>query len=381
MQNTLVNIDISRMTARLPFQFKSAILLSAACLTLLSGCQSSPKAVANIDSKKGLAEVQMSADRESLLSLQSPDSAIQARGRILKADGTLSESLLLTVSELSLLGSDLPKAREIARSRLKKNYNDVEAMNILIRASLAEGKLAEVHLLVDNALAIDSRNPNTLNLKGLALYQQNRLIEARETWKRVLKYDPTHVASMMNLGALYFKNRNISQSAALFERIIALQPGHLDARVGFALVRYSQGEPEQARGMLEKILDNNETSPLVLFNLAVLERDGFRNYTKSLVYMERFVDAASKVSTARKSLENGLILVSQLKSKIAADKQKLSDADLRSLASSPGGTGAAKSDTGPSKKAELGSSSAGRDGDGSGSIMDRDVQSLEDAIK
>lgn len=367
---------VSIARSRFKMAVESAMLISASSFLLLVGCQSSPKPVANIDSKRGVAEVQMSTDRESLLSLQSPDAAIQARARIWKADSALSDGLLLTVSELSLLGADLPKAREIARSRLKKNYNDVEAINILIRASLAEGKLGEVRLLVENALAIDSRNPNTLNLKGLALYQENHLIEARETWKRVQKYDPTHIASMMNLGALYFKNRNVASAATLFERVLALQPGHLDARVGFALVRYSQGEPEQARAMLEKILDKNDASPLVLFNLAILERDAFLNYPKALGYMEKFVDATAKIALARKSLENGLVLVSQLKSKIAADKQKLSDAELRSLASSPGGDDAAKNDAGPAKKAELGSGRAGES-----ALMDRDVQSLEDAIK
>ena len=365
-------------------------------LPALISCQSTAPKAASVDVKESTVELQLSTNQESLLSPGSTEFALKTRAELLKtikqneserksdrrskpgASGAEvgTDELMLTVSELSLLGGDFANARDVARARLKRNYNDVQAMNVLIRASLLEGKIKETYLLVDNALQVEPRNPTTLNLKGLALYQDGKLIEAREVWKLAQKYDPTHVASMMNLAALYFENRNIALAGTLFERVISLQPDHYDARIGFALVRYAQGDVEQGRALLNKVQEVKSDEPLVLYNLAIIERDGFQNYPRALALMERFIETATKIPSARKAVELGLAQISGLRAKIAAQNEKLSDEDLRSIASSPGGENAGAGTGNPDTRAQ-----AGGDNEPGSQLMDKDVQSLEDAIK
>jgi tetratricopeptide (TPR) repeat protein len=351
-----------------------ATLLAAAWAT---ACQSTAERGSSSGGSQATAEFQMSSDRESLMANRNQEAAIKARSALVPQGAKVDASLQLTVAELSLMGQDVAQAREAARQRLRANVNDVEAMNILIRSFLAEGKLAEAKLMIENAQAIDGRQATTLNLKGLLHHEQGQPILARESWKLALKYDPTYLPAMMNLGALYFHNRNVDQAGIMFEKILAQNPNHLDARMGFALVRYAQGQAEQGRGLLEKVADAQPNSPLVYYNLAILERDGFQNNPKALAYMERFVNLASSIPSARKSLENGLQVVTQLKSRIAVDKQKLSDADLRAMAGSPTTGSGGQSATpvvpvSPAARAQESSSST---------ILNRDVQSLEDAIK
>jgi tetratricopeptide (TPR) repeat protein len=355
-------------------------------LGLLAACQSGPGQRGGGSGPKPTVDLQVSSDKESLLAVRKPEAAIKVRSELGTSEApAASDALLLTLAELSLLGNDLGKAREMARIRLKSNFNDIDAMNVLVRASLAEGKLSEAKLLIDNAQAIDARQATTWNLRGLFHYQSGQLVEAREAWKQTLKYDPTHVAAMMNLGALYFANRNVDQAGVLFERILAQKPDHLDAKVGFALVRHAQGQSEQSKAILEKIADADDASPLVFYNLAVIERDGFQNFAAALEHMEKFVSAAARIPTARKSLENGLQIVSQLRTRMAAEKQKLSDAQLREMAAAPvvaPVSDSTLSDASPtaSTVGTARQSDPSSDGASDGSV-DRDVKSLEDAIK
>ncbi len=361
--------------AHWPF-FRSLGLCSA--VLLLAACKTSGSQVSDSSGKARTVDVQRSSDAESFLSQKAPEAAIKARNNITAGSPNTADGLLLTVAELSLLGNDSTKAREAARSRLKSNFNDVEAMNVLIRAAVSEGKRAEAKLLVENALAADSRNAATLNLKGLIHFQEKELIEAREAWKLALKYDPTHQSAMMNLGALYFQNRNIDHAGILFERILAQQPAHLDARVGFALVRYAQGKPEEGRALLQKVVSTDDSSPLVHYNLAIIERDGFQNFPKALAHMERFIEVTARIPSARKSMEGGLQVASQLRSLLANEKQKLSDADLRSMAGSPSSGAAPSRESLPTAR----KSDTSQPLDNSSStLLDRDVKSLEDAIK
>ncbi len=354
--------------------------LTCAALAFSAGCQSSKGGSSSESTESAEITLQVSHDGQSLLHKRKAKEALRAREALMQeaqetkgGQGATSDpEFLRIVAELSLLGGDVMRAREAARRKLKRDYNDIDAMNLLIRADLAEKKLRSARLLIDNALAIEPRNATTINLRGLVHYAEGKLVEARESWKLAQKYDPTHLPAMMNLAALYFQNKNVGLAGGLFEKVLSLKPDHLDARVGFALVRFTQGDKEQARGMLQQILDSHESSPLVLYNLAVVERDGFQNYAAALAHMESFVKNATQVQGARQSVERGLAQVQSLKAKIASLNQKLSDEELRSMARSPGGETGAESGS-PTETAAT--SSPGEE------VLDKDVQSLEDAIK
>jgi tetratricopeptide (TPR) repeat protein len=346
---------------------------------ILASCQSTPRVVAEEDVASGTLKLELSQDTQSLLFPRLDLKAAEAaRDALLKAStegkAPVQAELLSTIAELSLLSRDYTQAKAAARARLKLNYNDTEAMNLLIRAELAQGKPKAALVLVDNALAVEPRNAITMNLRGLAFFQQGRLIEARESWKLSQKYDPTHIPSLMNLGALYYQNGNISLAGTMFERVLSLRNDHLDARVGLALVKFSQGDKDQAMGMLAQLNEANTGSPLVLYNLAIVERDGFQNFEVALTLMERFVEQSTKVTGARQAVERGLAQVQSLKAQIAANRQNLSDEELRSMAGAPGRETA---QDGASGEPAVSASNASE----AGPSVDKDVQSLEDAIK
>lgn len=356
----------------------SASMFTCVLALVSTACQSPMGVVAQEDVASGTVKLELSQDTQSLLFPQAEaKEVVGARDALLKAAQASEKpphaELLSTIAELSLLARDYVQAKEAARERLKRNYNDTEAMNLLIRAELSQGNAKAALLLVDNALAVEPRNATTLNLRGLALFQQNRLIEARESWKLAQKNDPTHIPSMMNLGALYYQNGNLSLAGTLFERVLSLRNDHLDARVGLALVKFAQGDKDQSRGMLVQLKDASGESPLVLYNLAIVERDGFQNFEVALALMEKFVESSTRVNGARTSVERGLAQVHSLKAQIAANHQRLSDEELRNMAGAPGRETAAD---GVFADGAVSASSAS-----GASAVDQDVQSLEAAIK
>lgn len=308
----------------------SHVTLFAVVGILFAGCASTGGAKVKQLSEDGKqAQIELSTSKKSIIVVKPMKDALIARDEIDKIKEQ-SHLMMTTGAELSLLGGQLAEAESRARKVLKADMKNVDAGKTLLKAAILRNKYQEALLIADNLIVNDAKNPDLFALKGLAHYLNNEPIDARENWKKALTINSSHISSQMNLGALYFQNRNYAAAGAMFERVLKLQPQNPDAQVGKALVLSSRGNASEARSMLQIVLEQNKDSSLVLYNLALIERDRFNNYKVSLDYLNKYLEVAK---SDRVLVERAVAMREELKSIIAKSEQgNLSDADLRNMA-------------------------------------------------
>lgn len=306
----------------------SSLLILGSTFATVACVSTQPKVVQLSDDGKEVS-IQLSTSDKSLIS-QRPVGEAKEAISVIEGRGALTLQLMTSVAELQLLANNVAEAEAKARSVLKRDIKNKSAAETLIKVAIIKKRFEEAKLIAQNTLQLDGRNADVLALKGLAHYATGELIEAREAWKKALKIDSSHIPSQMNLGALYFQNRNLALADAMFERVLKIQPRYQDATVGHALVLSAQGREAEARTILVSLLDKNSDAPLILYNLAVIEKERFQNYEQSLTYLNRYLNISGN---ERMIVERALSMKAELKGRVAELKKgAMSDDDLRTLA-------------------------------------------------
>lgn len=306
-------------------------LVATASLSLIAwSCVSTPtpnKAVVLSGDGKQVA-MQLSRDSRSLLSDTDVKAATEAHAGLM-ARTDLTAALIVSAAELSLLSNNPDQAAREARSILKKDFRNAEAMRVLIKVSIFQKRYDEALLMANNALAVQPRDADILSLRGMAYYFSNQPVLAREDWKKASDVNPMHIPSQMNLAALFYQNRYVNLAGASFDKVLTLQPSNIDAMVGKALVQCAQGNELEARNQLNLVLAKNPKSSIVLYNLAAIERERFQNYPAAVAYLDRYLALTGQ---ERMTVERAIATREELKLMIARKSNKLSDDELRTLA-------------------------------------------------
>jgi tetratricopeptide (TPR) repeat protein len=304
------------------------IFILTAALTLV-GCASTSKPVAQVSHSGREATLQFSRDSRSMLSRIPTEEAQKSRERLLERKEKTTE-ILESIAELSLLAGRSDEAAAQARDLLKRDFKNLGALKTLIKVSLFSKRYHEALLLVENGLQMAPKDSDLLNLAGLAHFLMDDVFLARESWKRALAANPQHIPSQMNMSAIYFYNRNLALAGRGFERVLAQQPENVDAKVGRALVVDAQGGSEEARALLQETLKGHRKSSLLLFNLAMIERDRFANYEQALDYLDDYLELVKK---ERANMEKVVAQREELRLLVAKRKaKKLTDDEIRNLA-------------------------------------------------
>ncbi len=78
--------------------------------------------------------------------------------------------------------------------------------------------------------------------------QQIEFLQAR------LNENPNDEVALMGLGNVSLMIRRFNDAAPIYERLPELNPAHVEARINLASIKLEQGDAEEARSLLEKIL-------------------------------------------------------------------------------------------------------------------------------
>ena len=315
------------------FEFRKMVICSLQAVSLicvLPGCLSSKNSnvVESTDDGQSVT-LQMASDEKSVLAVERKSEAKQAREELI-ARGELSSQLMNSVAELSLLAGNPDQAEKEAREVLKKEIKNTDAVTVLVKVAIYRNRHKEAVLLADNGLAIDPRDADLLSIKGLALYKIGDSSAAKSMWQKALQQKPTHISSLLNLATLHYHNQNLAQAGTAFEKVLTLQSENADAMVGKALVLSAQGQPESARILLVDQLKKTPQAGLVLYNLAIIEKEKFQNFKASLEYTSAYLDSSKK---DRKQTEKLIVQKEELKALVAKQQGPLSDEQLRQMAS------------------------------------------------
>lgn len=349
----------SSFAALFPFRGLGAV---SVVFLALGSCVSSGVKIGEVNKDSNEIRLQVSQDDKSILAERPAGDAAKARRALLDRKEQTRE-LLASVAELSLLAGNLDEAEKDARNALKKDVQNITAHKTLMKVYLAKNQADKALLVFDNAIAMDKKDADLHALRGYAFYLKENVLAAREAWKAALKLDPNNVAAQMNLGVLYFHFRNMELAGAAFDKVIAMQPNHVDARLGRALVWSMQGNAENSRKELHALVAKFPDRSILLYNLAVIERDRFQNYEVALQLVEKYLRV---VKQQRNLTERGIALRHDLKQSLAKGKAAAERAE-EAVASAPRETVAQSTTSAESANAPVSASES--------------IDSLEDALK
>jgi tetratricopeptide (TPR) repeat protein len=368
------------LTTVSPF-LKSVSLVLGALFVISCASRSEKKVVELSDNGQG-ATLQLSRDSRSTLFLDVTKEAQEARAELL-ARKEVSQELLNSIAELSLLAGNPDDAAKEARELLKKDLKNMSAMRTLVKVQIARNRPEQALLIAENALRDNARDADMLGLQGLGHFISGDLLAARSSWKKGVDANPSHIPSLMNLGVLYYQNRNLQLSGSYFEKVLALQSQNSDALIGKALVLSGQGQWESAKVLLTELLQSSPKSQLALYNLAIIEKERFKNFDLALGYTERYL---AVVKNNRVATEKFIAQREELKGILAKKSGPVTDEQLRKMAqvrSSSASDEPVLAVSVPAKETEVkqepGKASAVVKG--GVDVNTNDEKSLEDAIK
>ncbi|WP_245678504.1 tetratricopeptide repeat protein [Chondromyces crocatus] len=93
--------------------------------------------------------------------------------------------------------------------------------------------------------------------RGTELLQDNRVHAAKAELEQALSLQPSDPKGQDLLGIVYFRLGLYPRAISIYERLIHSHPEAIEPRINLALCYLKTGQPAQARGELEKVLEQN----------------------------------------------------------------------------------------------------------------------------
>jgi tetratricopeptide (TPR) repeat protein len=151
---------------------------------------------------------------------------------------------------------DNQKALREYKKVVQLKPDDVKGLYSLGRLMATLGPPGPAIKVIKEALKVDpkfvpARNllASTYNKQGIALMQQGRLEDARQSLESGLKAQggPDETKSLLNnLGCLYIRQNHLVEAIGTFQSLLRQDPNVAQAHYNLALIYYSQGEYQMA---------------------------------------------------------------------------------------------------------------------------------------
>jgi len=199
-----------------------ALSALATTLALLSACASAPRQASTpvTETPAGIAEPDLVTElRERMAAgtLQRQEKADDKKPSAATEDSSRSPTVMMDAARQQAAMSVVTDYAQAIR--LMANNQDAEAMALLqaitVKAPTLSGPVvnqavillkqkqyADAEKQLRQALAINTRNPYTHNLLGIALREQGKFTDARVAYEAALGIDPNYAKAHFNLGVL-----------------------------------------------------------------------------------------------------------------------------------------------------------------------------------
>ena len=170
----------------------------------------------------------------------------------------------------------------------------------LIQKGWAEqqaGRWESAKSLYNQALNIEPRQPDALNLLGVLALQEHDPEQAAALIAKAIEVQPSNPGFHANLGQAYLELRRVAEASDAFLKAAQLDPRNPQFVVGAAVCLALQGDTAQAEEQLRAITRKHPRYPLAWYNLGNVLRDAGRladaadSYKRTIDLEPAFADA------------------------------------------------------------------------------------------
>lgn len=185
-------------------------------------------------------------------------------------DAARFQSLAAAV-DAAIKAGDIPRAAAAAEAAIAQGHPHPAFFNILAARDMQKGAYREALAQLRQGLALAPRDPNLLNMTGVAHNNLKDYREAIRAFDAALVANPRLAQAIYNRGLSYEGLGELNRARGDFERAVALNPAYPEAlsRLGYA--EAIRGQLETARGHAEKALRANPRDQLAHITLAMAD--------------------------------------------------------------------------------------------------------------
>ena len=204
------------------------------------------------------------------------------------------------------------RAIQQAREVLVRKPGDATALSELALCHLAKGERDTAQLLVKQALDVSGRSAIAHRVQGLVLLAGGDDALAFQAFSKAAQEDPRDTTSRLNMGAVLLRAGAYAKAAEQYKSALAAAPDEPAAQVGLAAALRGESDGknakqlEEARTLLEKVLERDTHNVAANFNLGILYADSLKKPVEGRPYFERFLDDAPKEHPSRPEAERQL---------------------------------------------------------------------------
>jgi tetratricopeptide (TPR) repeat protein len=206
----------------------------------------------------------------------------------------------------------LDKAITEAREVLVRKPGDASALAELALSHLAKGERDTASLLAKQALDSDAHSAVAARATGMIALARGDDASAFLAFVKATQADPKDTTARLNMGAVLLRAGAYAKAAEQFRAIMQVLPDDPDATLGLAVALKGEGAQakdgapkiQEARTLLEKLLERSPHNVGALFNLGVLYADVLKRPADAQPLFQRFLSDAPSDHPSRTEAEH-----------------------------------------------------------------------------
>jgi tetratricopeptide (TPR) repeat protein len=218
------------------------------------------------------------------------------------------DARILDVTALRDSGQ-LDLALKQAQEVLVRKPGDAGALAELALTHLAKGERDTASLLAKQALDANPKSALAERATGLIALAAGDDAAAFAAFSKAAQLDPQDTTARLNMGGVLLRAGAYAKAGDQYRAILQVAPEDTSAQVGLAVALRGEADPQhpkkldEARALLEKVLERDPHNVAALFNLGVLQADFLKHVVEARPYFQRFLEDAPSGHPARPDAE------------------------------------------------------------------------------
>ena len=220
-----------------------------------------------------------------------------------KLYGDLSSGAEIATGYEFQRNGQLDEAAQIYRTILEREPNNYEALHLLGRISLTQGRCEEAEYHLARSIEINPHDPLAHGVHGVALMQLLRLDEALASFDRAIALKPDYREAFNDRANVLVYLQRFDESLVAFDRAISLTPDNASTFYNRGIALHKAERPDEAFTSFERAIELKSDYPEA-FNYRGVVLIELRRPDEALASFDRAI--ALKPDYAEAYLNRGL---------------------------------------------------------------------------